>query len=187
MRVRLPDPSPLCPPRPIHLASSPTRSGIIPVFAEMKHACPRQNGLWGTRPCFTPRNWPLKHTHPSQNALWRGSMCFISADSVRWRATWAIAGAREGREGLDKRASAFGSGDKAAVPGFGPLHNSCSSRDNSIPIRTAAPAPVDKGRHTFNQPLLPGSAQAPIPYLQAASLSERPVSQGARPGYAEPR
>ena len=88
---------------------------------------------------------------------------------------------------MDKRASAIGSGDKAAVPCFGHLHNSCSSRDNAIPIRTAAPAPVDQGRHTFNQRLLPGSAQPPIPYLQAASLSERPVSQGARPGYAEPR
>ena len=104
----------------------------------------------------------------------------------------ANAGARVSLEGLDSPGRRFREELAGRLcrlprrsPGSGPLPNFCSRRGNVISLRAFMPASDDSGRHTSNQRLLPGFAQAQGTNRERVT-HERPVYQGARPDFAEP-
>ena len=161
----------------------------------MKPGHPFQKCLWRGSLGFMPRNRPLKPAHPLHNTFWGFQSGFMLAGNHRFRVSFygfgcgraagADAGAGAGREGLDRRAFAFGSCDKAAVPGFGPLHNSCPDAGMRSRFGRSLPPLASRGGISLIIVFCRATAQAQT--REGASSRERPVLQGARPGYAEPR
>ena len=126
---------------------------------------------WPLRhPCVlhTPKLVPEAHSHPSEGPVAGVHVLHLCGFS-RELPTRADAGAREGREGFDKRASAIGNGDKAAVPGFGPLYNSCPDAGMRSRFgRSLPPRSIRGGIHLINV-FCRAAAQAAISYTAGPS------------------